>query len=74
MKYAISGGNYVSNSGVYSITVSRALNVPLPKCEAGDSNYPDYEGYQAVIGSASSLRGSLLLGLVLALLALFGTM
>jgi len=74
MTYSISGGNYQSNSGVYSITVSRALNVPLPKCEAGDSEYPDYEGYQGVIDSASSLNASFFLAVVLAFLALFGTM
>jgi len=73
LTYSINGaGNLQSDSGVYSIQVSRALTTPLPKCEVTKSNYPEYGGYEVVVSAATGSFQFSLISLLLAFFALVG--
>jgi len=62
------GSYLLSDSGIYGIQVSRALETPLPKCEVLTSGYPAYGGYEVVVSAAT---GSFRLSFIPLLLAFF---
>jgi len=72
LTYTINGNFLESYSGVYTIQVSRALQIPMPTCEVTKSNFPDYGGYQVVVSAATGSFRLSLIALLLACFALVG--
>jgi hypothetical protein len=73
LSYSISGNYLQSYSGVYTIQVSRALEIPMPKCVVTSSNYPEYGGYEVVVSAATGSFRLSLIPLLLAFFALVGS-
>jgi hypothetical protein len=67
-----SGAYLQSSSGIYTINVAMALQVPMPKCDIVTSSYPEYEGYEVVVSAATGSFRLSLIPLLLAFFALFG--
>jgi len=73
LSYSINGaGNLQSYSGVYTIQVSRALEIPMPTCVVTTSDYPAYGGYEVVVSAATGSFRLSCISLLLAFFALVG--